>query len=142
MEQRNFVSFDWPIDESDEQRENYDVVPPGRAILERIRNALASRGFDVAPVCQHKFYGWCFDSKFNGVTVWTMLQHPGPWFLISEPRQSLLKRLFGRDQTEPLATVCSAIGAFLSNSPDATSIQWFSRSEFRTQEGATGAESS
>jgi hypothetical protein len=133
VEQRNFVSFDWPIDPSDEQREDYDAIPPGREIMERIRNVLASRGFDVTPVEQHKFYGWCFESSSGGATVWSMLQRPGPWLLISESRHSLLTRLFGKAQNEPIATVRSAIDQCLLASPEATGVQWLSRSEYSAQ---------
>ena len=139
MELKTFVSFDWPMDQKDEEREDYDSVPPGRGILEHIRNALASRGFDVGPIDQHKFYGWCFESHSDGVTIWSMLQHPGPWLLISEPRHPFLKRLFGQARSEPLVEVCSVLDDCLKAAPQATTIRWFSRSEFSTQEQANGA---
>jgi len=104
--------------------------------MECARNWLASRGFDVTTVEQHKFYGWFFESTCNGATVWSMLQGAEPWLMINEPHHSFLKRLFGQTQSEPLAKLCGAINEFLTNSPEATNVRWVSRSEYQTQAGA------
>ena len=66
------------------------VTPAGRNILEAICRAVASTGVASTQPAQHSFYGWAAEFQIRKVTVWLLLQHPGPWLLIVEARAAWL----------------------------------------------------
>lgn len=141
MEQRTFVSFEWPSELTEEQEIDGEISPPGLPILDQVRVELISNGFSVSPVLQHDSYGWYIETAVSDVTVWSMLQYSEPWLLINETQTSLLTRLFRRTPAQPVADLCFAIHQFLSGKSKAHDIQWFSPSEFQQRRGENGASS-
>src|SRR5215470_12580230 len=67
MDQRTFVPFTWAGESREERIEGDEVVPPGRAILERVRLGLVERGLVPSEVAQHASYGWYIDTESSRV---------------------------------------------------------------------------
>src|SRR5688500_3522329 len=71
---------DFP-DDSQEQGAEI-VVPAGRNILEALCEKLTHAGTEVEPPSQRSFYAWYSEFLLGKVTIWFLLQQPGPWLLI------------------------------------------------------------
>jgi hypothetical protein len=141
MAQRNFVTFEWPTEDPDGREVGGEVVPGGRPIMEGVQQAVQSAGYVVSPVGQHDSYGWYFDAASGDDVVWSMLQYSEPWLLISDAKRPLLRRMLGRPSDAALSDLCRVIHGYLSQSPLAGNVQWFTSEEFAQQKGADGAPS-
>jgi hypothetical protein len=106
-----------------------DDLPAGRPIAEWLRSRLVAAGFPCTDVENHESFGWDFDAGRGPATVWCLLQSPGPWLLIAEPRVSLWDRIRGRSGTGG-ADVLRAIRALLAGDPRVKSPVWFTRSGY------------
>jgi len=127
-----FLTFDAELGDTPVEGADADI-PPGRALMEFIAQALRTRGLPNAGVHQHDAYGWSFDATLDGAAVWCMLQRSDNWLLISRPQVPLLKRLFAKgDAGDAHQRVCTAIDSVLHGDPRFSNVRWFTESEFHS----------
>ena len=73
-------------DDAEFSEEGDPAVPGGRNILEAYREWLGSRGIKASAVGPHSHYSMDLDVSVDEGEVWTMIQNPDPWLMITKPR--------------------------------------------------------
>jgi hypothetical protein len=105
-------------------------VPGGRAIMTWLSTALVDRGLRCTPLAQHSWYGWEFTAEHANGRVWCMIQFPGPWLLITEPRWSLSSFFFSRGPTYAHQSVVDEIDAALRSDHRFSDVSWATRQDY------------
>lgn len=104
------------------------VTPAGRNILEAICRHIGSAGITTTQPSQHSFYGWVVEFQIGKVTIWLLLQQPGPWLLVVEARASWLT---GRKaKADALGQGLTLIRNALTADSRIKEPQWMTKEEF------------
>lgn len=131
---RTFVLFEASFpDDSELESERHPETPGGRNVAESLVLGLKNRGYRCSEPKQHSFYGWSFDVDCNGITVWCLLQFPGPWLLLSETRSPLFARLIGQRTHEAHIAVLKALSEAIKGDCRFSSVKWLTKSEYEAR---------
>jgi len=109
---------------------------PGREVAAALAEGLMRAGLELAErVDEHDSYGWYFVARTpDGERVWCMLQASDDWLLITQPLQSLWRRLLGRAGShEAHRRVCEALDSAARQNPRISGVRWFTRKEFEAK---------
>ena len=131
-EPETYVEFDAGFPDPEWESGADDDLPAGRPVAEWLRARLVASGFPCSEVESHESFGWEFDAGSGATPVWCLLQSPGPWLLIAQPRVSLWARIRGRSGTGG-EDVLRAIRALLEGDPRVKSPVWFTRSGYEAR---------
>jgi hypothetical protein len=129
---RTFVTFEaaFPDDGEWDEHEN-PIRPPGKNVAEAIAQLIEGGDVHASSPSQYKFYGWELELEEGTHRAWCLLQYPGPWLLMIEPRLSMRQRLFQSGaENEWFAALLDRIGETLRSDPRFTGIRWFTEEEY------------
>jgi hypothetical protein len=128
---KNIAEFDVSLpDDTLWDEEGNPVVPGGRALAVRIRQALADRGWDSTDPSQHSFYGWSFQVPTPIGKAVVILQHPSPWLLIATRKPSFWKRLRGQADDIVDSKLIDALRDAIATDEHFSNVKWMSREEY------------
>lgn len=126
-----FVTFeaDYPDDSQWDDQDN-QIIPDGKTIAEFLAKELSEAGFPCTAVKQHSFYGWLWEATIASKQFCLVLQCPGPWLLISQPRLSLSDRLLCRKHLQLHQRLLETIDSILHQNRRIKTVKRFTKEEF------------
>jgi len=123
----SYLTFEADLpDDSDEE----SGLPGGRQLMAGIQDAAKSHFDSCGDVEQRSFYGWEFEVGHRGQRYLVVLQYPEPWLLIVDPQKGILKRLFGRGDTEAHQEVVDVIAQVLAGQTAVSNVTRQTEREF------------
>lgn len=107
------------------------VTPAGRNIMEAICRHFSSTGaMATTQPAQHSFYGWTTEFQIGKVTIWLLLQQPGPWLLNVEARASWLTG--GKTKGDASRQGITLVGNALSADSRIKEPRWMTKEKFES----------
>jgi len=125
---KSYAVFESDFPDDSQEKDGEIVIPAGRNILEALCKKLTDAGADVKPPLQRSFYGWFSEFTLGKVTIWFLLQQPGPWLLIVEARSGWLTS--GRAKADATAKGIGMINNALMNETRIGELDWMTKEEF------------
>lgn len=136
---KSYAVFESEFPDDSQEEGDEIVVPAGRNILEALCEKLSHAGAEIKPPSQRSFYAWFSEFLLGRVTIWFLLQQPGPWLLIVEARAGWLTN--GRVKADAWAKGIEMINEALVNEAQVKALQWMTKEEFESfkRGGAKGS---
>jgi hypothetical protein len=104
------------------------VVPAGKNVANAICERLKALGYETTGIQQHSFYGWAFEFRVGDVTICALLQQPGPWLLILEPKGSWL--LSNSSKSEAAIKATEIVEEAIRGDRCFAGLRWMTKAEF------------
>jgi hypothetical protein len=127
---RSYAVFKADLPDDAQWNENEDLIRPGGLnVMVAICDDLRKNGVIATPPQQHKFYGWSFEMKMDGVAIWCMVQGYQGWLLITEVRRGILGWFRIRSRLRHERAI-QLITTAIQSDPHFTGLTWMTRREF------------
>ena len=139
MQLRTFATFesDFP-DDGKFSTVGETVRPDGYNIAQTLCSMLKNRGLKTSQPEQYSYYGWAFLASDGRITIWFLLQCPGPWLLLSRSKAALIRKLFDARITARHRGILELLNETLRQDPRFHNIRWFYKKEFEKKDRPVG----
>lgn len=129
-ETKSYAVFESDFPDDSQEQGDEIVVPAGRNIVEALCEKLSHAGAEVKPPSQQSFYAWFSEFLLGKITIWFLLQQPGPWLLIVEARAGWLTS--GHAKTDAMVKGIEMINEALLNEAKIRALRWMTKEEFES----------
>lgn len=126
---KTFATFETTImGDADYFFDDENETPGGESTLRAVLEHFITLGFEENHFGQRSFYGWEFLTKRKKIKFHSVIQWPGVWLLIVEPKKQLLP--FGKPSLDDYEKCFVELRSLISRDPRFQNVKWFTRTEY------------